>query len=127
MSTPECPAPDGSSPRQTSFNGTPPMCIDPSKSYTATMETSIGTMVIHLDAAGAPNTVNKCWVIQNSAGDTVTISQGTGANVVIPNGGIKMVVADGAGAGAAGLPGAVSAQPTALARSRRSGKPVAGD
>ena len=58
MSTPECPAPDGSSPRQTSFSGTPPMCIDPSKSYTATMETSIGTMVIYLDAAGAPNTVN---------------------------------------------------------------------
>ena len=58
MSTPECPAPDGSSPRQTSFSGTPHMCIDPSKSYTATMETSIGTMVIYLDAAGAPNTVN---------------------------------------------------------------------
>ena len=58
MSTPECPASDGSSPRQTSFSGAPPMCIDPSKSYTATMETSIGTMVIYLDAAGAPNTVN---------------------------------------------------------------------
>ena len=49
----------------------------------------------------APNTVNKCWVIQNSAGNTVTISQGTGSNVVIPNGGIKMIVCDGAGAGAA--------------------------
>ena len=58
MSTPECPASDGSSPRQTSFSGAPPMCIDPSKSYTATMETSIGTMVIYLDTAGAPNTVN---------------------------------------------------------------------
>ncbi len=34
------------------------MCIDPAKSYTATMETTLGTMVIHLDAAGAPNTVN---------------------------------------------------------------------
>ena len=49
----------------------------------------------------APNTVNKCWIIQNSAGDTVTISQGTGSNVVIPNGGIKMIVCDGAGSGAA--------------------------
>jgi hypothetical protein len=49
----------------------------------------------------APNTVNKCWVIQNSAGNTVTISQGTGSNVVIPNGGIKMIVTDGAGSGAA--------------------------
>ena len=55
---PDCPAPDGSSPRQTSFDGPPPMCIDPSKSYTATMDTSLGEMVIHLDAAGAPKTVN---------------------------------------------------------------------
>ena len=49
----------------------------------------------------APNSVNKTWVIQNSAGYQVTISQGTGANVIIPNGGIKMIVCDGAGAGAA--------------------------
>ena len=49
----------------------------------------------------APNTVSKTWVIQNNAGYQVTISQGTGANVVIPNGGIKMLVTDGAGAGAA--------------------------
>ena len=49
----------------------------------------------------APNTVNKVWVVQNSAGDTVTITQGTGANVVIPNGSIKMIVCDGAGSGAA--------------------------
>ena len=49
----------------------------------------------------APNTVNKVWIIQNSAGYAVTLTQGTGSNVVIPNGGIKMVVADGAGSGAA--------------------------
>ena len=58
MAAPECPAPDGSSPRQTSFSGPPPMCIDPSKTYSATMDTSLGEMVIHLDAAGAPQTVN---------------------------------------------------------------------
>ncbi|MDE0065472.1 MAG: peptidylprolyl isomerase [Acidimicrobiaceae bacterium] len=34
------------------------MCIDPAKSYTATMETSLGSMTIHLDAAAAPKTVN---------------------------------------------------------------------
>ena len=45
----------------------------------------------------APNDVNKVWIIQNSAGYAVSLTQGTGANVVIPNGGIKMVVADGAG------------------------------
>ncbi len=54
----DCPAADGSSPRQTSFDAAPPMCIDPTKSYTATMDTSLGEMVIHLDAAGAPKTVN---------------------------------------------------------------------
>ena len=39
----------------------------------------------------APNTLSNVWVVQNSAGDTVTLTQGSGANVVIPNGGIKMI------------------------------------
>jgi len=34
------------------------MCIDPSKSYSAEMVTSMGTLEIDLDAAKAPNTVN---------------------------------------------------------------------
>ncbi len=55
---PECPAVDGSSERQTSFDGEFPMCIDPSKSYTAEMVTTKGTMVIALDSAAAPKTVN---------------------------------------------------------------------
>ncbi len=54
----ECPAADGTSARQTSFNSAPPMCIDPSKRYTATMTTSLGEIVIALDAANAPKTVN---------------------------------------------------------------------
>jgi cyclophilin family peptidyl-prolyl cis-trans isomerase len=53
-----CPEPDGSSPKQQRFDGPPPMCIDASKSYTATMETSKGTMTIALDPARAPKTVN---------------------------------------------------------------------
>jgi peptidylprolyl isomerase len=55
---PECPEPDGSSPRQTTFDGPPPMCIDPSKRYTATMDTSMGELVIALDPIKAPKTVN---------------------------------------------------------------------
>lgn len=55
---PECPAVDGSSPRQTSFDGPFPMCIDTAKSYTAEMQTSLGSVVIALDAAAAPQTVN---------------------------------------------------------------------
>jgi peptidylprolyl isomerase len=55
---PECPNPDGSSPRTTSFDGPPPMCIEPSKRYTATMSTSMGELVIALDPLKAPQTVN---------------------------------------------------------------------
>ena len=40
------------------FAGPPPMKIDPKAIYTATMETSCGTIVIELDAERAPQTVN---------------------------------------------------------------------
>lgn len=54
----ECPNADGSSPRQTRFSAPPPMCIDPTKRYSAEVETSAGTFSIALDAAAAPKTVN---------------------------------------------------------------------
>ncbi len=53
-----CPAPDGSSPRQTNFDGPPPMCIDLSKRYGAEMVTSLGALTIALDPVAAPATVN---------------------------------------------------------------------
>jgi cyclophilin family peptidyl-prolyl cis-trans isomerase len=59
----ECPAADGSSPRTQKFKGPPPMCIDPAKSYTATMVTNKGTMTIALDPVAAPNTVNNFVVL----------------------------------------------------------------
>ncbi|HUP87292.1 MAG TPA: peptidylprolyl isomerase [Acidimicrobiales bacterium] len=40
------------------WNSPPEMVIDPSKRYTATMSTSMGDLVIALDAVGAPRTVN---------------------------------------------------------------------
>ena len=52
------PALDGSSPKTQQFNDVPEMGIDPSKRYTATMETSMGTLVIALDPIKAPKTVN---------------------------------------------------------------------
>jgi cyclophilin family peptidyl-prolyl cis-trans isomerase len=52
------PALDGSAPVTQKFNDIPEMGIDPSKRYTATMETSMGTLVIALDALAAPKTVN---------------------------------------------------------------------
>ncbi|MGH9189416.1 MAG: peptidylprolyl isomerase [Acidimicrobiales bacterium] len=59
----ECPEADGSSPQKRRFDGPPPMCIDSTKSYTATMATSKGTMTIALDAAAAPATVNNFVVL----------------------------------------------------------------
>ena len=59
----DCPAADGSSPQQRRFDGPPPMCIDPSKSYTAEMVTSKGTMTIALDPTIAPKTVNNFVVL----------------------------------------------------------------
>ena len=52
------PAFDGSAPATRKFDGQPEMGIDPSKRYTATVETTLGTMVIALDAIKAPKTVN---------------------------------------------------------------------
>ncbi len=56
--TVECPAIDGSSPKMQSFSGKPPICIDLTKRYTATMETNKGTIVFALDSESAPITVN---------------------------------------------------------------------
>src|SRR3954463_9681147 len=57
MATP-FPALDGSAPRKQQFESSPELGIDPSKRYTATIETSMGTIVVALDAVNAPKTVN---------------------------------------------------------------------
>jgi cyclophilin family peptidyl-prolyl cis-trans isomerase len=62
-STTECPAPDGSSPRTDTFETPPPTCIDPTKTYTATIQTSEGPITVDLDTAGTPNTVNNFVVL----------------------------------------------------------------
>ncbi len=54
----EFPAFDGSSPTQQQFGSPPEMGIDPDKRYTATLDTSLGEIVIALDAIKAPKTVN---------------------------------------------------------------------
>jgi cyclophilin family peptidyl-prolyl cis-trans isomerase len=54
----DTPNPDGSSRQKRRFKNEPPMVIDPEKRYTATMETSKGTMTISLDPVAAPRTVN---------------------------------------------------------------------
>jgi hypothetical protein len=73
---------------------------DPARSmylkYTGTLDSTC-TITI------APNTLSKVWIIENatSGSQDIAISQGSGANVTIPNGAVKVIYSDGAGSGAA--------------------------
>jgi hypothetical protein len=49
----------------------------------------------------SPNDQDKLYFVKNASGQSVVFSQGTGANVTIPNGGADIIFADGAGSGAA--------------------------
>ena len=64
--------------------------------YTGTLDSAC-TITI------GPNTVSKLWFIENatSGSQNIIISQGSGANVTIPAGDVKVVYSDGAGSGAA--------------------------
>jgi hypothetical protein len=46
----------------------------------------------------APNTISKVWIISNETSFTLTFTQGSGANVAVAAGAVKMIVTDGAGA-----------------------------
>jgi cyclophilin family peptidyl-prolyl cis-trans isomerase len=54
----EFPPLDGSAPKRQQFSSPPDIGIDPDKRYTATLDTSVGEIVIALDAVRAPKTVN---------------------------------------------------------------------
>jgi peptidyl-prolyl cis-trans isomerase B (cyclophilin B) len=59
-----CPNPDGSSPHILHFPSTqPPMCIDPSKTYTVTMTTNEGTITFALDTKNTPMTADNFAVL----------------------------------------------------------------
>ncbi len=64
--------------------------------YTGTLDSTC-TITI------APNTLSKVWIIENatSGSQDIAISQGSGANVTIPNSAVKVIYSDGAGSGAA--------------------------
>ena len=49
----------------------------------------------------SPNDQDKLYFGKNASGQSAVFSQGTGANVTIPNGGADIIFADGAGSGAA--------------------------
>jgi len=97
--------------------GTKEMAADANETFTMPDATADATRSLYLKFTSAvdltatrevtlgPNTVSKTWIIENATtgGQTITIKQGSGATVDIPNGDKTMVVTDGAGAGAAVL------------------------
>ena len=54
----ECPPEDGAAEPVKTFDDAPAECIDPEASYTATFVTSMGDIVVDLDTAEVPGTVN---------------------------------------------------------------------
>lgn len=60
-----CPALDGSSPRTTSFESAPPMCLEEDRTYTATFTTNLGDIVVELDTENTPQTTNNFAVLAN--------------------------------------------------------------
>ena len=58
-----CPPADGSAEPTYSFEKAPPLCIDPAKTYVATMHTTEGDMDITLDTAKTPKTANNFVVL----------------------------------------------------------------
>lgn len=60
-----CPAMDGTSIKQSTFTQAFKECIDPSKTYTATFDTSEGKIVVELDTANVPGTVNNFVSLAN--------------------------------------------------------------
>jgi len=95
--------------------GTKQMAADANETFTMPDATADATRSLYLKITSAasltatrevtlgPNTVSKTWIIENATtgGQIITIKQGSGATVDIPNGDKTMVVTDGAGAGAA--------------------------
>jgi cyclophilin family peptidyl-prolyl cis-trans isomerase len=53
-----CPATPSTALKKPKWSSAPPMSIDPSKTYVATVKTDLGTFVVTLDAQQAPATVN---------------------------------------------------------------------
>lgn len=95
--------------------GTKQMAADANETFTIPDGTADATRSIFLKITSAltltatrtitlaPSTVSKVWIIYNSTtgGQTLSIKQGSGAEVTVANGKTKMIYTDGAGAGAA--------------------------
>jgi cyclophilin family peptidyl-prolyl cis-trans isomerase len=82
--TGECPKADGSSPATKTFTVAPKLCIDPAKAYSATMETSQGTIKIVLDTTRVPGTTNNFVTLAryHYYDDTVLFRTNTGIDII---------------------------------------------
>ena len=58
-----CPSFTGTNPHVTSFAQAPPMCITAGKTYTATIDTNLGNVVVKFDTTKTPNTANNFIVL----------------------------------------------------------------
>jgi hypothetical protein len=95
--------------------GTKQLAADANETFTIPDATADGTRALYLRITSAvtltatrtvtlaPNTVSKVWIIENATtgGQIITIAQGSGATVNVPNGSKVAIVTDGAGSGAA--------------------------
>jgi hypothetical protein len=75
---------------------------DPARSFYYKV-TSGATLSATRELTIAPNTMSRVMIIENATtgSQIITIKQGSGATVNIPNGGVKIVYLDGAGSGGA--------------------------
>ena len=95
--------------------GTKQFAADSNETFTIPDATADGTRALYLKFTSAvsltgtrtatlgPNTVSKMWMIENATtgGQSITIKQGSGAEITIGTGEKAFVYTDGAGAGAA--------------------------
>ena len=80
----ECPAEDGSSPRQIDFTDRQPLCIDQAVTYTAVFDTSEGEVRVTLDTAATPITTNNFVTLARWGyyDDTTLFRTDTGIDII---------------------------------------------
>jgi hypothetical protein len=95
--------------------GTKALSADANQTFTMPDGTDDGTRSLYLKITSSgsltatrtvtlgPNTISKVWIIENATtgSQSIAIKQGSGAEVTIANGSVKVLYTDGAGAGAA--------------------------
>src|SRR5438445_2906581 len=82
-----CPNADGSSAKTVDFSAAPQKCIDPSKTYTATFDTTAGKVVVKLDTTTTPGTTNNFVVLARYHYYDGTLFFRTAASIGIIQGG----------------------------------------